>query len=175
MTPILGLIIAIIAARLAPNTRALLTAVLALMVAATAVQTWDLGEGLGSNPPSTIQEASYWVAQAVIISITLVIAYGCFALRRRRADKRGTSLRRRNFTGRRGVISTSLLGTLMTVVGIAGCLIAGAVRTHNGTGSGDIPWTGAFGITAGLLLLAGLAAAFIRDSRTSRFGAGSAG
>jgi hypothetical protein len=175
MTPILGLIIAIVAARLAPNTRALLTAVLALMAAATAVQSWDLGEGLGSNPPSTIREASYWVVQAFIITITLVIAYGCFALRRRQAERRGSSLQRRNFTGRRGVIATSLLGTLMTVTGIVGCLIAGSIRTNNGTGSGNIPWTGVAGISAGLLLLAGLAAAFIRENRASRLGAGSAG
>jgi hypothetical protein len=165
MTPIIGLIIAITAARLAPHTRALLTAVLALMVAAIAVQSWDLGAGLGKNPPSTIHEAAYWIVQAVIVSITLAIAYGFFALRRRQAGKRGTSLLRRNFTGRRGLIATSLLGTLMTVVGIAGCLVVAAMRTHNGTGSGSIPWTGVAGISAGLLLLVGLSAAFIRDNR----------
>ncbi len=165
MTPILGLVIAIIAARLAPHTRALLTAVLALMVAATAVQSWDIAESLGHNPPSTIREASYWIVQAIIITITLAIAYGCFALRRRRAAARGTSIVRSNFTCRRGVITTALLGTLMTVVGIAGCLVAGAVRTHNGTGSGDIPWTGVAGISVGLVLLLGLSVAFaaLRD------------
>lgn len=170
MTPILGLIIAITAARLAPNTRALLSAVTGLMVAATAVQTWDIGEALGKNPPSTVQESGYWVVQAVIITLILAIAYGCFALRRRQADRRGTPLERRNFTGRRGVISTLLLGTLMTVVGVAGCLVAAAVRTHRGTGSGNIPWTGVVGITAGLLLLVGLTVAFVRERGASRSG-----
>lgn len=167
MTPILGLIIAIIAARLAPNVRALLTAVLALMVAATAVQSWDIGESLGHNPSSTIREASYWVVQAVIITITLLVAYGCFVLRRRTAAKRGTSLVRPNFAGRKGILTTSLLGTLMTVVGIAYCLVAGSMHTRNATGSGNIPWTGVVGISAGALLLVGLAIAFIRDTRAT--------
>lgn len=168
MTPILGLVIAVIAAQLAPNLRALLTAVLALMLAATAVQTWDLGAALGSNPPSTIREASYWIVQAAIISVTLAVAYGCFALRRRQAGQRGASLIRPNFTGRKGIRTTSLLGTLMTVVGIAYCLIAGSLQTHNGTGRGDIPWTGVAGISVALLLLVALSIASIRDHRASR-------
>jgi membrane protein YqaA with SNARE-associated domain len=168
MTPILGLVIAIVAARLAPNVRALLTAVLALMVAATAVQSWDIGAALGSNPASTIRESAYWVVQAVIIAVTLAIAYGCFALRRRNAGKRGTSLLRANFTGRRGILTTSLLGTLMTVVGVAFCLIAGSMHAHNGTGSGNIPMTGVAGISAGMLLLLALSVAFVRDNRASR-------
>jgi hypothetical protein len=168
MTPILGLVIAVIAGRLAPNLRALLLAVVALLVAATAVQTWDLGEGLGKNPPSTIREASYWVVQVIVLAITLAVAYGCFALRRRKADRRGASLLRPNFTGRKGVLTTSLLGTLMVVVGIAFCLIAGAMRTRTGTGSGDIPWTGVAGITVAVLLLLALAIAFLRDNRGMR-------
>lgn len=168
MTPILGLIIAITAAQLAPNVRALLIAVVALLVAATAVQTWDLGEGLGRNPASTIREGSYWVVQAIVLGISLAVAYGCFALRRRKAARRGTSLLRRRFTGHRGVLTTSLLGTLMVVVGIAYCLVAGSMHTRNGSGSGDIPWTGVAGISAAVLLLAALGVAFVRDLRASR-------
>jgi hypothetical protein len=167
MTPLIGLIIAIVAAQLAPNVRALLTAVLALMLAATAVQSWDLGAGLGSNPSSTIGEASYWVVQVIIISVMLALAYGFFVLRARRAKRHGRSLERPAFSGRRGVIATALLGTVMTVVGVVGCLIASAARTHNGTGSGNIPWTGVAGISIGLVLLTVLSVALLRDRRSA--------
>lgn len=166
MTPLIGLIIAIVAARLAPNVRALLTSVFALMVAATAVQTWSLGSSLGSNPPSTIREASYWVVQVVIVSVMLAVAYGLFVLRARRAKAAGRSLVRPAFSGRRGVITTTLLGTAMTVAGVIGCLIAGSVRSTNGKGSGNIPLTGVAGISIGLVLLVVLAAALVRDRRS---------
>ncbi len=163
MTPVIGLIIAIVAARLAPNIRALLTAVLALMVAATAVQSWDLGAGLGKNPPSTIDDVSYWVVQAVIVTVILALACGFFVLRARRARTQGRSLERPTFSGRRGIIATSLIGTGMTVVAVVGCLIAGHFRGSRGTGNGDIPWTGVAGLSAGLVLLILLAVALVRD------------
>jgi hypothetical protein len=165
MTPLIGLIIAIVAAQLAPNVRALLISVFALMLAATAVQSWDLGAGLGNNPPSTIDEAAYWVVQAVIISVMLAVAYGFFVLRARRAKARGRSLARPAFSGRRGVISTSLIGTGMTVVGVVGCLIASNF-SDRGTSSGNIPWTGVAGISIGLVVLTILGVALVRDRRT---------
>ena len=103
-----------------------------------------------------------------IVTITLAIAYGSFALRRRKAAQRGTSLQRPSFGGRKGVVTTSLLGTLMTVVGIAYCLIAGSMHAHNGTGGGNIAWTGVAGISTGLLLLVGLSIAHVRGKLSAR-------
>ncbi|MEO8887766.1 MAG: hypothetical protein ABI429_00470 [Jatrophihabitantaceae bacterium] len=115
MTPIVGIIIALLASWLAPNTRAVVVAVLIPLLAATLAQTWDLGADWGSNPPSTIRQASYWIVQLIIASIVTALAIGLRQVRLRRAARDDRSLARPAYSGRRGtyvVLSSSLALTV---------------------------------------------------------------
>ncbi|HEY5051197.1 MAG TPA: hypothetical protein VII50_09865 [Acidothermaceae bacterium] len=151
MTPLIGLVIAVIAGLLAPSVRGLMLSVLAAMLAATAVQSWDLGAGFGSNPPSTIASVSYWIVQVIIISIICAVAYGIYRLRARRGIRGGRSMVRPQFSGQRGakVVAWSVSAT--TAVMVAGCLLVGHFKTHRGQGAGHIPWTGVLGIGIGIV------------------------
>ena len=168
MTPLVGIIIAVLAGLLAPNVRGVAVSVLAPMVAATAVQTWDLGSGMGSNPANTIDQASYWVVQLIIVSIITGLAFGIYRLRLRRATRRGESAQRPALAGRR---ATLVLGTgvvAMTVVLTAGAVLVNSLHRHHGVGAGTIPWTGVLGIVVGLGLTVGLMVALVIGSRSDR-------
>lgn len=168
MTPLVGIVIAVITALLAPNRRGLVISVLTLMAAATAVQSWDLGSGRGSNPPDTIDHVSYWVVQAIIITIITAVALGIYRLRVRRAARSGRPLARPATSGRRG-ISLLAAGTLaMTALLVAAEIVVSHLTTNHGHGAGRIPWTGVLGIVVGVLAIAGLAVAHARGSRAQR-------
>jgi hypothetical protein len=168
MTPLIGIVLAIFVALLAPNVRAVVASVLVLMVLATAVQTYDLDADWGSNPPSTVHQLSYWIVQLIIIAVIMAVALGIFRVRSRRAARSGESLVRPAFSGRRGVIALvqSAVGT--TVIYFAGAFAADKLRHHHGGGSGSIPWTGVLGIAIGVVALAVLAAALVRGNIADR-------
>jgi hypothetical protein len=127
MTPLIGVFIALFAGLLAPNLRGVIGSVLVLMGAATAVQTWNLGSGRGSNPANTIDGMSYWVVQLIIIGVVTAVALGVYRLRTRRAMRAGSSLARPAFSGRRG--TTVLLGSTLIMTA---ALSAGAgARQHS--------------------------------------------
>jgi heme/copper-type cytochrome/quinol oxidase subunit 2 len=163
MTPIAGVIIAVLAAWLAPNARAVVISALVLLCAATLAQTWDLGADWGSNPPNTIRQASYWVVQAVIAAIVVALALGMFRLRARRAARSGRSLARPTFSGRRGWVILLSCSIAMTVALLATEYGIYKATKHHGRGAGHIPWTGVIGIAAGLAVLLGTAIALIRS------------
>jgi hypothetical protein len=168
MTPLIGIVIAVLAGLLAPTVRGVLYSVLAGIIPATAVQTWDLGAGFGSNPPSTIRQLSYWIVQVIIISILCALAYGVYRLRARRVARLGTSMVRPRFAGQRGAKVVAWGVSAMTAVEVAGCLIVGHVRTHRGQGAGSIPWTGVLGIGIGIFAVVVIAAAIVLGSRSQR-------
>jgi hypothetical protein len=148
-----------------PNLRGVIGSVLVLMGAATAVQTWNLGSGRGSNPANTIDGMSYWVVQLIIIGVVTAVALGVYRLRTRRAMRAGSSLARPAFSGRRG--TTVLLGStlIMTAALSAGALALDSTRTHHGVGAGRIPWTGVLGLVIGVTALIGLAVALALGAR----------
>jgi hypothetical protein len=168
MTPLIGIVIAIFVALLAPNVRAVVTSVLVLMVLATAVQTYDLDAAWGSNPPSTVHQVSYWIVQLIIISVIMAVALGIFRVRSRRAARSGESLVRPAFSGRRGVIALVQGAVGSTVVYFAGAFAADKLRHHHGGGNGSIPWTGVVGIVIGVVALAVLAAVLVRGNIADR-------
>jgi heme/copper-type cytochrome/quinol oxidase subunit 2 len=168
MTPLVGIVIASLAALLAPNVRALLGSVLIPMVAATAVQTWNLGSGRGSNPASTIDGVGYWLVQLLIISIVTGLAYGLFQRRVRRAERHGRSVVRPAFAGRRGA-EVLVAGTVaMTGALIVAALGVDSLHAHHGQGAGNIPWTGVLGMAIGLVALIALRVLVIRDRNADR-------
>jgi hypothetical protein len=168
MTPLIGLVVAIFVALLAPNVRAIVTSVLVLMVLATAVQTYDLDADWGSNPPSTVHQISYWIVQLIIISVITAVALGIFRVRARRAARSGESLVRPAFSGRRGVTAVveSAVGT--TVIYFAGAFAADKLRHHHGGGNESIPWTGVLGIVISVAALVVLAVVLIRGNIADR-------
>lgn len=88
MTLLAGIVIAVLAGLLAPTTRGLVGSVVVSMSAATAVQTWYLGSGRGTDPASTIHQISYWFVQVLIVAAITAVAWGIFRLRCRRAGGR---------------------------------------------------------------------------------------
>jgi uncharacterized membrane protein len=168
MTPLIGIVIAIFVARLAPNVRAVVTSVLVLMVLATAVQTYDIDAAWGSNPPSTVHQVSYWIVQLIIISVIMAVALGVFRVRSRRAARRGESLVRPAFSGRRGVIALVESAVGSTIIYFAGAFAADKLRHHHGGGSGTIPWTGVLGIVIGVVALVTLAVILARGNLVDR-------
>lgn len=166
MTPLAGILIAVLAALLAPNTRAVVLSIVSAMIAATAVQTWDLGTGMGSNPPVTIDQPSYWLVQLIIIAIVTCVGVAIFRLRARRATSRGQDVARSAFSGPRGTKVA-----IASVLALTGLLLVGAIAvsrltTNHGQGAADIPWTGVLGIGIGAVALTVLAAALILGSRS---------
>ena len=136
MTPLIGIVLAIFVAQLAPNVRAVVLSTLVLMVLATAVQTYDLDADWGSNPPSTVHQVSYWIVQLIIISVIMAVALGIFRVRSRRAARRGESLVRPAFSGRRGTLALVKTAVATTVVYFAGAFAADKLRHHHGGGAG---------------------------------------
>ena len=168
MTPLIGIVIAIFVALLAPNVRAVVASVLVLMLLATGVQTFDLDADWGSNPPSTVHQVSYWIVQLIIIAVITAVALGVFRVRSRRASRSGESLVRPAFSGRRGV--TALVETAVgtTLIYFAGAFAADKLRHHHAGGHGSIPWTGVLGIVIGVVALATLAVVLIRGNIADR-------
>jgi hypothetical protein len=168
MTPLVGILLAIFVARLAPNVRAVVVSMLVLMVLATAVQTYDLDADWGSNPPSTVHQVSYWIVQLIIISVTLGVALGIFRVRARRAARRGESLVRPAFSGRRGTVALIETAVGTTVVYFAGAFAADKLRHHHGGGAGSIPWTGVVGVVIGAVTLVALVVLILRSNIADR-------
>jgi NhaP-type Na+/H+ or K+/H+ antiporter len=174
MTPLIGIVLAIFVAQLAPNVRGVVVSMLVLMALATAVQTFDLDADWGSNPPSTVHQVSYWIVQLIIISVMLGVALGIFRVRARRAARRGDSLVRPAFSGRRGTVALLQTAVATTVVYFAGSFAADKVRTHHGGGAGSIPWTGVVGIVIGAVTVVALTVIIVRGNiadRRTRVGA----
>ena len=168
MTPLIGIVLAILVALLAPNVRAVVASVLVLMILATAVQTYDLDANWGSNPASTVHQVSYWIVQLIIISVIMAVALGIFRVRSRRAARSGESLVRPAFSGRRGVTALVESAVGSTIIYFAGAFAAHKLQHHHGGGSGSIPWTGVAGIVIGVVALVALAVILIRGNLVDR-------
>lgn len=166
MTPLVGILIAVLAAFLAPNTRAVVLFIVSAMIAATAVQTWDLGTGMGSNPPDTIDQASYWFVQLIIIAIVTCVGVVIFRLRVRRATNTGRNIARPAFSGPCGTKVSIASVLAMTGLLVVGAIAVSRLTTNHGHGAADIPWTGVLGIGIGVVALAVLTVALIRGSQS---------
>ena len=157
MTPIFGIVFAICAALLAPTLRSALMVELSLMATATAIQTWDLGAGLGSNPASTVREASYWIVQAIIVAVITALTAGIFVFRRRNARRSGRSLVRGGVIGHHGGVALAAGQAALVVVGLLIVVAVYSSQSTHGRGVGDIPASGVIGIVAGVVAVVALA------------------
>jgi hypothetical protein len=168
MTPIIGLLIAVVAGFVASSRREVLTGVIPPMLAVTAAQSWYLGSGRGHNPPATTTDSpAYWIVQLVILALVSGVALGIYAIRARRVSSRGGRLAQ----VRRGP-GGWMLGTA-TVAAFAATLalmFATDRPSHPGTGNGNLPVTGVIGIVIAILAIAVFGALWLRN-RTVQGGA----
>lgn len=74
MTPLAGLLSALIAGFVLKDGRRAVFAAIVPWLVVLAFQTWLLGAGHGVSPPDTVSQLSYWVVQAFILALTLGIA-----------------------------------------------------------------------------------------------------
>jgi hypothetical protein len=89
MTPLAGLIAAIIAGWFVRDPRRAVVAVIPAFLAVLAIQTTGIALGDGHSPPSTVLSypgaLGYWLVQVIILAPALIIAAELGALRARPA------------------------------------------------------------------------------------------
>lgn len=161
MTPIIGLLIAVVAGFVASSRRGVLIGVIPPMLAVTAAQSWYLGSGRGHNSPATTTDSpAYWIVQLVILALICGVAMGIYTIRARRASRRGGSLVP---VGRR--TGGWMLATA-TVAGFAATLalmFATDRPSQPGTGNGNLPVTGVVGIVVAILAIAVFGVLWLRN------------
>jgi hypothetical protein len=160
MSPIIGLLIAIVAGLLAPRPRTAAAIVIAPMLGATAAQSWYLGTGRGHNSASTTSDSpAYWVVQVIIIVAVCGVAAAICRVRTRRS------------TVKRALPTGPLAVVLLAIATIAACAttLGYAFVTdrprHPGNGNGSPPIAGTIAIFVGAAVLIFLAVAWFRNSR----------
>jgi hypothetical protein len=160
MSPIIGLLIAIVAGFLAPRPRTAAAIVVPPMLGATAAQSWYLGTGRGHNPASTTTDSpGYWIVQVlIIIAICGVAAAICWWQTRRSTVERVLP------TGAKGVVllAAAAVAACATTLGFA---FVTDRPTHPGTGNGNPPIAGTIAIFVGVAVLIFLAVIWFRNSR----------
>jgi hypothetical protein len=161
MTPIIGLLVAVLAGFLAPSRRGVLAGVIPPMLAVTAAQSWYLGTGRGHNSPATTTDSpAYWVVQLVILALVCGVAFGIYAVRARRAGRRdgGAAAARRRPLG-----LMLAAGTVAAFAGTLGLMFATDRPSHPATGNGNLPVTGVAGIVVALLAIAVFGVLWLRN------------
>jgi peptidoglycan/LPS O-acetylase OafA/YrhL len=167
MTPVIGLVIAVVVGFVASSRRGVLIGVIPPMLAVTAAQSWYLGTGRGHNPPATTTDPAYWVVQLIILALIIGVATGIYAIRARRVSRNGGSL----VPVRRGPGSSMLAAAIVAGFAATLALMFATDRpSHPGTGNGNLPVTGVVGIVVALLAIAVLGVLWLRN-RPTRSGA----
>jgi hypothetical protein len=165
MTPIIGLLVAVLAGFLAPSGRGVLAGVIPPMLAVTAAQSWYLGTGRGHNSPATTTDSpAYWVVQLIILALICGVALGIYAVRARRAARRGESSESGAVVARRRPLGPMLAaGTVAGLAGTLGLMFATDRPSHPAVGNGNLPVTGVVGIVVALLAIAVFAVLWLRN------------
>lgn len=160
MSPVIGLFIAVLAGLLAPRPRATIGIAIPPMLGATAAQSWFLATGRGTNPPRTTTDSpSYWVVQLLIITAICGMAAAVCRIR----VGRGAGARRLPTGVARSVLLTA--ATAAASAATLGALFLTDQHSHRGTGSGNIPITGAIAVGLGVVVLIVVAIGWVRRSR----------
>jgi hypothetical protein len=161
MTPIIGLLVAVVAGFVASSRRGVLTGVIPPMLAVTAAQSWYLGTGRGHNSPATTTKSpAYWLVQLIIVALICGVALGIYTVRARRTARRGGGL----VPAQRGPATAMLAAA--TVAGLAGTLalmFATDRPSHPASGNGNLPVTGIVGIVVALAAIAVFGVLWLRN------------
>jgi hypothetical protein len=170
MTPMAGLIIAVITGLVVSRGRraALVVAIPWLIV--LVYQSWYIASGRAISPPSTVTDfpsaIGYWLVQAIILAPALGIAaqLGAFGSRRRGVDPGDLA--------RRSWIASGLGVAVSVIVILCGFVWfrqqGGTVYAGHHSSAGSPPLLGTLGILVSYLTCAGLGVATITGRRTAK-------
>jgi hypothetical protein len=163
MTPIIGLLVAVVVGFAASSRREVLIGVIPPVLAATAAQSWYLGSGRGHNSPATTtDDPAYWVVQLIIVALISGVAIGIFAVRARRVSRRGGRL----VPVRREAGSWMVAAaTVAAFSGTLALMFATDRPGHPGSGNGNLPVTGVVGIVIAILAVAVFGLLWLRSRR----------
>jgi len=170
MTPIAGLIIAIIAGLLVTNGRRAASVVLVPWLVVLVYQSWYIAGGRAVSPPSTVTQfpsaVSYWLVQAIILAPALGIAAQLGASGSRRHPVATISLARRAWIA-------SALGVAASVVIILSGFVlfrhqGGTVSVGHHSTSGSPPVIGMVGILGSYLTCAALGVRTLKRRHPSK-------
>jgi NO-binding membrane sensor protein with MHYT domain len=158
---IIGLLVAVVVGFVAASRPGVLIGVIPPMLAATAAQSWYLGTGRGHNPSATTTDSpAYWVVQLIIVALICGVAMGVYAIRARRASRRGGTL----VQARRGPGGSMLAAaTVAAFAGTLGLMFATDRPSHPGSGNGNLPVTGVVGIVVAILAIAVFGVLWLRN------------
>jgi len=161
MTPIIGLLVAVVAGFMAASRRGVLIGVIPPMLAVTAAQSWYLGTGRGHNPPATTTDSpAYWVVQIIIAALVCGVALGIYAIRARRVTRHGGTL----VAARRGPGGWMLAAATVAAFAATLALMFATDRpSHPGTGNGNLPATGVIGIVVAIVAIAAFGVLWLRN------------
>jgi hypothetical protein len=144
MTPLSGLVLALIAGWIVRDARRSAALIVIPYLAVVAAQTWGIASGRGVSPPSTVwpigPALSYYVVQAIILVLSLGVALLLGAVRARQTQSPTGAAT----AGRRTAIAAAIAGT-GTAVFIAIALLDSSPVAHHST-EGAPPVQGLLGI-----------------------------
>jgi hypothetical protein len=173
MTPLAGLIMAVVAGWFVRGPRLAAAIVVVPFLAVAGAQTWRIAAGDGTSPPGTVigfpQAIGYWVIQAIFLALALGIAAELGFLRARRALPRDAAA-----GAGRAVIVAGILAVPTAV--FVGLYVAGSSPVRHHAASGSPPAQGFLGIALCIAVLAALSVLTVRARRSAaraeRAGAG---
>jgi hypothetical protein len=165
MTPLAGLIMAVVAGWFVRGPRLAAAAVVVPFLAVAGAQTWRIAVGDGTSPPGTVigfpQAIGYWVIQAIFLALALGIAAELGFLRAHRALPRDAAAG----AGRRAVIVSGILA-IPTAVFVA-LYVAGSSPVRHHAASGSPPAQGFLGIILCVVAFAALSVLTFRARRAA--------
>jgi hypothetical protein len=164
MTPLAGLIIAVIAGWIVADPRRAAAAVIVPFLAVLGAQSARIAAGDGTSPPSTVisfpQAIGYWVIQAIFLALALGIAAELGALRGRgRPDATAAE------AGRRAVIVSGVLAVPAAVFVTFYLLESSPVLHH--AASGSPPAQGFIGVALCIVTFGTLSVLIFRGRRAT--------
>jgi hypothetical protein len=165
MTPLAGLIMAVVAGWFVRGPRLAAVTVVVPFLAVAGAQTWRIAAGDGTSPPGTVvgfpQAIGYWVIQAIFLALALGIAAELGFLRARRALPRDAAAG----AGRRAVIVSGILA-VPTAVFVA-LYVAGSSPVRHHAAGGSPPAQGFLGVILCLAVVAALSVLTLRARRSA--------
>jgi hypothetical protein len=165
MTPLAGLIMAIIAGWFVRGPRQAAATVIAPFLAVLGAQTWRIAVGDGSSPPRTViglpQAIGYWVIQAIFLALALGIGAQLGFLRARRTAQRQAA----TGSSRRAVIVSVILAVPTAV--FVGLYVAGSSPVPHHAASGSPPAQGFLGIILCVVAFAALSVLTVQARRSA--------
>ncbi len=165
MTPLSGLVLALIAGWTVRDARRAAGLIVIPYLAVVAAQTWGIAAGRGVSPPSTVwpfgPALSYYVVQAIILALSLGVAGLLGAVRARRVRPREGSAG----TGRRTAIAATIAG-IGTAAFVTGELLDSAPVAHH-SASGSPPVQGLLGIGLSIVSILVLSVMLLSGRRSA--------